>query len=216
MELGGEDSNYCECNGCLNTIKRAFYCICTSTGVVVYAFEEKDGKPVFVPPVWSSRAYDYQWGLEGGEDEQTNTIKLAREITDDIAADEWVRFSTKDVNNSVDKSLVPFKSVVAIVDNSSARSKLLLSLAKYDSEKEQYDALQKKLEIDIKSAKDISDKNQEIFKRSISGSTYAMSKSQLLDLEQEWLQQSKLRDLEQRSLKKTKPWNKQQRNSVSH
>ena len=172
-----------------------------STGVVVYPFEEKDGKPVFVPPVWSSRAYDYQWGLEGGEDEQTNTIKLAREITDDIAADEWVRFSAKDVNNSLDKSLVPFKSVVAIVDNSSARSKLLLSLAKYDSEKEQYDALQKKLEIDIKSAKDISDKNQEIFKRSQSLVPYAMSKSQLLDLEQEWLQQqSKLRDLEQRSL----------------
>ena len=74
-----------------------------STGVVVYPFEEKDGKPVFAPPVWSSRAYDYQWGLEGGEDEHTNTIKLAREITDDIAADEWVRFSAKDVNNSVIK-----------------------------------------------------------------------------------------------------------------
>ena len=73
-------------------------------------------------------------------------------------------------------------------------------MAKYDSEKEQFDTT-KETEIDIKSAKDISDKNQEIFKRSQSLVPYAMSKSQLLDLEQEWLQhQSKLRDLEQRSL----------------
>ena len=189
--------------GLLIPARGLFTASAPSAGVVVYPFEEIDGKPVFTPPEWSSQAYDYQWGLDANseESEKVNTIKLARKITDDIADDEWVRFSTKDANNSIDKALVPFKSVVAIVDNSSARSKLLLSLAKYDSEKEAYDALRQKLKLDIKTAKDIAQKNQEIYMRSQSLVPSAMSRSQLLDLEQAWLQHlQKLRDLEQKKL----------------
>ncbi len=174
-----------------------------SAGVVVYPFEEKAGAPVFIPPEWSQQAYDYQWGIANDDNNTTDTVKLARTITNDIAADEWVRFSAKDVNNSLVKTLVPFKSVVAIVDNSSARSSLLLALAEYDSDKDQYDSLRNKMILDINTAKDVAEKKREIYQRSKPLVPEAMATSQLLDLEQEWLEHlQKLRDLEQRGVEK--------------
>lgn len=173
-----------------------------SEGVVVYPFEEKDGKPVFVPPEWSQKAYDYQWGISSDDDGgKINTIDLARIITDDIAADEWVRFSAKDVNNALVKPLIPFKSVVAIVDNSSARSSLLLALAEFDSKKEQNVALLEKIEIDMKTAKVLSNKNYQIYEQSKPLVPAAMSTVQLLEKEQRWLQDlGKLRELEQKQI----------------
>lgn len=189
-------------NGVLLPSRGLFTTSARSAGVVVYPFEEVNGEPVFTPPIWSKQAYDYQWSSNDNEyNINAKTLSLARTITDDIAEDEWVRFSARDVNNSTKKTRVPFKSVVAIVDNSSARSGLLLSLAEYDSKKEKYDALRKKMNIDISTARDIAEKNKEIYQRSKNLVPFAMSKSQILDIEQEYLQYlQKLRDLEQKGL----------------
>ena len=172
-----------------------------SEGVVVYPFEERNGKPVFVPPEWSEKAYDYQWGISSDDSSSNNgkinTVDLARIITADIAADEWVRFSSKDINNALVKPLIPFKSVVAIVDNSSARSSLLLSLAEFDSKSQQNIASLEKIEIDMKTAKVLSDKNYQIYEQSRPLVPTAMSSVQLLELEQKWLQDlGKSRELE--------------------
>lgn len=187
--------------GALLPSRGLFTATAPGQGVIVYPFIEKHGKPVFSPPKWSAEAYNYQWGLNDGEDDiNTTAIMLARKITDDIAADEWVRFSAKDVS-STDKIFVPFKSVVAILDNSTTRSNLLLSLSNYDSEKDKYDALQKKIKAELKSTQEVADKKREIYHRSIPLVPFAMSTSQLLNLEQEWLQEvQKKRDLEYRYL----------------
>ena len=171
----------------------------SSSGIVVYPFISKNGKVTFEPPLWSSEAYDYQWESTTIDSNNiSRAINLAEKIEAEIAADEWVRFSSVDVDEAQAIIKVPYKSVIAIIDNAETRSNLILSLQEYKSDLKLSSARDLKLSKDLEGAKLLAQKNREIFESSRPISPQAISSTSLLQYEQQWLTElTTVRNIEQ-------------------
>ena len=170
-----------------------------SNGVVVYPFINDGGKIAFSPPSWSSKAYDYQWGnTESDTRDSDSSITLAEAIAAEIAEDEWVRFSSADVDENPASIRVRFKDVIAIIDSAETRSNLLLTLQEYKDDVKLSNSRKRKLITDLNAAKNLARKNKEILDSSRPITPQAISKTSLLQYEQQWLSEvSKIRSIEQ-------------------
>lgn len=186
-------------SGIMLPARGLFKAAAPSNGVVVYPFVRKDGNVRFEPPSWSSQAYDYQWGGTDSNEKETDTaIKLAEAIAAEIAEDEWVRFSSVDVDESPENISVPFKSVIAIIDNAETRANLLLTLQEYKEDVRISNSRKIKLSKDLESARVLAKKNKEILDSSTPISPQAISRTSLLQYEQQWLSEvSRTRSIEQ-------------------
>lgn len=173
-----------------------------SNGVVVYPFEKIGNNTVFKPPSWSAQAYDYQWGNansdKAGVDE---AISLATAIAGDIAEDDWVRFSSVDIDENPRNIDIPFKSVIAIIDNAESRANLLLTLSEYQNELKDFSLRDKKYTIDLRAGKLLANKRKQILNSAKPISPQAISQTSLLQYEQEYLSEvASIRNIEQEVL----------------
>jgi hypothetical protein len=186
-------------SGIMIPARGLFKAAAPSSGILVYPFVKNNGKISFEPPSWSALAYDYQWGnAESGAKDTDKAIRLAEAIAAEIAEDRWVRFSSVDVDESPDKIQVPFKSVIAIIDNAETRANLLLTLQEYKDDLKVNSARKDKLAKDLSGAKVLVQKNKEILESSRPISPQAISRTSLLQFEQQWLSEvSRSRSIEQ-------------------
>lgn len=173
-----------------------------SNGIVVFPFTNIKDKTVFNPPTWSAQAYDYQWGdSKSDKKDIERATNLASLIAADIAKDDWVRFSSVDIDDNLKSTNVAFKSVIAIIDNAEVRANLLVTLDEYQKAIKDSEMRKKKLSKDLKSSMMLANKRKGIVESARQITPQSISKTSLLQFEQEYLSElASIRAIEQEIL----------------